>query len=276
MPLSWRLPDDKLLWHGEKDGLYSVRSTYHLLGTDKRVNQPESSSSNHNKMWSKIWSLPLPNKIKNFTWRLAKHIIPTCGNLQRRRVVLDPICPLCFMDQESDDHLFMQCPLVLQVWFASSLGAHPPQCLFNNVVFDPMFVARSAGDFVFEFNGANPALERRFFPVVSLVWETPPPLFLKTNVGVGICNNGQVCWGMVIRNENAEVIFTATKRTDMRADPVLAEALALRWGINVVTDLRLNNAIFEIDVVNVVDCCKGIKSIASIAPFIVDCNELLS
>ncbi|PNY04739.1 Nod factor binding lectin-nucleotide phosphohydrolase [Trifolium pratense] len=34
------------------------------------------------------------------------------------------------------------------------------------------------------------------------------------------------------RNENAEVIFAATKRTDMIADPVLAEVLALRWLAN--------------------------------------------
>ncbi|GAU27247.1 hypothetical protein TSUD_125270 [Trifolium subterraneum] len=87
----------------------------------------------------------------------------------------------------------------------------------------------------------------------------------------------QLLRGVVFRwNENAQVIFAATKRTDMRADPVLAEALALRWGINVVTDLRLNNVIFEIDAVNVVNCCKGFKFIASIDPFIVDCNELLS
>jgi hypothetical protein len=110
----------------KKDGMFSVRSAYHYVGSDKRANQPETSTSNHSKMWSKIWSLPLPNKVKNFIWRLAKQIIPTRGNLQRRRVVLDPICPLCFMDHESDDHLFMQCPLALQVWFASPLGAHPP------------------------------------------------------------------------------------------------------------------------------------------------------
>jgi hypothetical protein len=43
-----------------------------------------------------------------------------------------------------------------------------------------------------------------------------------------------------------------------------------------VIDLRLSNVMFEIDYVNVVNCCKGTKHITSIDPFIVDYIELLS
>lgn len=32
IPLSMRLPVDKIIWHKEKDGKYSVRSAYHVLG----------------------------------------------------------------------------------------------------------------------------------------------------------------------------------------------------------------------------------------------------
>jgi len=38
------------------------------------------------------------------------------------------VCPLCFQEQEVDAHLFMHCPLVLQVWFVSPWGPDHRVC----------------------------------------------------------------------------------------------------------------------------------------------------
>lgn len=50
IPLPWSLPDDKQLWHGEKYGLFSVRSAYHMLTNQRSLHQPEASSS-QGKLW---------------------------------------------------------------------------------------------------------------------------------------------------------------------------------------------------------------------------------
>ncbi|GAU47330.1 hypothetical protein TSUD_291520 [Trifolium subterraneum] len=88
-PLSIRLPADRIIWHWEKDGLYSVRSAYHLLCSERDILMSSPSSSRDDNLWKEIWKAPLPNKIKNFMWRLARNILPTeAGGKMREREVL--------------------------------------------------------------------------------------------------------------------------------------------------------------------------------------------
>lgn len=76
IPLSMRLPADKLVWNWEKDGEYSIRSAYLLLCDAKARLQRGPSNPQRDKLWKEIWRAPIPNKIKNFIWRLAKNIFP--------------------------------------------------------------------------------------------------------------------------------------------------------------------------------------------------------
>jgi hypothetical protein len=66
IPISQRSSEDKLIWHWEKDGDYSVRSAYHLLKDQCNPNLVESSSSHLKQLWKEIWKAPVPNKIKTF------------------------------------------------------------------------------------------------------------------------------------------------------------------------------------------------------------------
>ncbi|XP_024629499.1 uncharacterized protein [Medicago truncatula] len=243
-------------------------------------------------------------------WRLARNIIPTRCNLRRRGVVLDTVCPLCFDADESSNHLFMACPMTLQVWFASPLGFQPPpqtdlnawlqswlsakeplavqlfcvclwkiwffrnQAIFNQVVFEPRMVAASAHDFVSEFNLGNPTRSVDRLQIPAQVWITPPTDFLKANIDAGRDKHGKVTWGLVIRNHESEVLFAATQSPDIMADPLLAETLGLRWGIQTVLELQLSNVMFELDASVVVKCFNGLSTIASISPFISDCHDL--
>lgn len=293
MPLSLRQPEDKLSWPGERNGIYSIKSAYHLLTNDREAQNPESSSTQTSTLWKHIWSSPLPNRIKNFLWRLATNILPTRGNLRRRRVPIDPICPLCFQEAESSEHLFLYCPLAQQVWFSSLLGIKPPpnadllqwlsswfqcknpfaiqllcttlwkiwffrnQSIFNNLAFDPMMVSRAAQDFVFEFSAANQSIEKQTVAQTCDVWLPPPPDFLKINIDAGCNSNGQVSWGLIVRSHTAEVLFAATKMTEIIAEPVVAEALGLRWGLQFAVDKKLNNVMFEIDASVVENCFSG-------------------
>jgi hypothetical protein len=124
IPISQRSPEDKLIWHWEKDGDYSVRSTYHLLKDQCNPNLAESSSSHLKQLWKEIWKAPVSNKIKTFLWRLSKNILPIRENLLKKGILLDPIYPICHNEVESMDHLFLFCDFAKVTWFSSPLGAH--------------------------------------------------------------------------------------------------------------------------------------------------------
>lgn len=228
--------------------------------------------------------------------------------MSRRGVPLDTICPLCFNDLETTDHLFMRCPLVQQVWFLSPLGARPPpdsdsimwllfwleskevlasqlfctllwkiwffrnQTIFKFLPFDPLAVVASANSFVFEFNSAQPKSASNRLRLNS--WEAPPVGYLKVNIDAGCGHDGKVFWGQVIRDHNANVVAAVSKKSDLVADPVVAEVLGFRWGLQVAAERNLSKVIFELDAQVVVNCFHGLSVLASITPFIRDCHDL--
>jgi len=61
-------------------------------------------------------------------WRLAKNILPTRYNLQRKCIVLNTFFPSCHSETETEtvEHLFMKCNLSKLALFASHLGSHTP------------------------------------------------------------------------------------------------------------------------------------------------------
>ncbi|PNY16580.1 ribonuclease H, partial [Trifolium pratense] len=265
IPLSWRLPADKLIWHWEKNGEFSVRSAYHMLSEIRNQNSPEASSSRDHLLWKAIWKVKVPNCIKNFLWRLAKAILPTRSRLEKKGITLDTTCPLCFNDIECNEHLFMHCPLSKQVWFSSPLGLHAPnnvgliswmqlwlsnpdklasqlfsttlwmiwkgrnKLIFKNVKFCPIYVAAASSDFVAEFNSGSCCNESNIVRENPDSWEPPEQAKFKVNIDAGCFSNGTTGWGMIMRNHLGMVDFAATHLEKIKVSPTLAEAMALRW-----------------------------------------------
>lgn len=76
IPISLILPEDKIIWHWEKDGEYSVRSIYHLMCENNNRDNAESSNEKNQKVWKAIWKVLVPNCVRNFLWRLARKSFP--------------------------------------------------------------------------------------------------------------------------------------------------------------------------------------------------------
>ncbi|XVE91255.1 hypothetical protein DITRI_Ditri20bG0139100 [Diplodiscus trichospermus] len=55
-------------------------------------------------------------EIKLFGWRLCKEILPTYGNLQRRRCIADPSCPICEAAVETNLYAVKDCFQAREVW----------------------------------------------------------------------------------------------------------------------------------------------------------------
>jgi hypothetical protein len=65
--------EDKLIWEGEKNGLYTVRAGYRSIMSEVW----NKRSRNLNTNWSAIWNINAPPKTKHLIWRVCKGGIPT-------------------------------------------------------------------------------------------------------------------------------------------------------------------------------------------------------
>ena len=65
IPLSYRHVTDVVVWLHNKDGVYTVRSGYHVARKVLRE-WAESSTSSGQQIWKKLWKVRVPNKMKVF------------------------------------------------------------------------------------------------------------------------------------------------------------------------------------------------------------------
>jgi hypothetical protein len=119
---------DFIAWHYYKKGIFSVKSAYRVA-VDKKARESSSgltssSYAEEGRMsctWKKIWRLPLPNKVLHFLWRVANYSLPLRMKLQRRGMVLDTRCPLCYRMDEDGGHCFLKCKKVKGLWSLAQL-----------------------------------------------------------------------------------------------------------------------------------------------------------
>jgi hypothetical protein len=105
IPLSPRLPPDRLIWKESKDGKFSVRNAYHLGLCINDLSKGQCSRGLEEKLiWKFLWSLKVPNQVKTFSWHACHDILPTKSNLLKRKVIEEDICPCCNLENETLFH----------------------------------------------------------------------------------------------------------------------------------------------------------------------------
>nr|POE95831.1 hypothetical protein CFP56_40144 [Quercus suber]POF03744.1 hypothetical protein CFP56_06662 [Quercus suber] len=87
--LSSRLPDDRQVWTQSTMGCFSVKSAYKIAvdiksGSDSGA---VSDASSLRKFWKHLWRFNVPHKVRHFTWRACKNILPTKDILEKRKVL---------------------------------------------------------------------------------------------------------------------------------------------------------------------------------------------
>lgn len=97
IPLSRRDVPDSFVWLHNKNGMYSIKSRYHVARKVMRKDDWVESSRGigGQQVWKKIWQLHVPNKIEVFKWRACQDILPTRANLVRRKIISDNGCQCC-------------------------------------------------------------------------------------------------------------------------------------------------------------------------------------
>ena len=75
-----------LYWAFEKEGVYTVKSGYKAICEEENLAEASVSNSAATRdLWSGIWKLKVPGKIKHFLWRACTNCLPTKENLLKRK-----------------------------------------------------------------------------------------------------------------------------------------------------------------------------------------------
>jgi ribonuclease HI len=124
--------EDKLVWDGDKDGIYSVRMGYRSLMKETW----ERVANREGKCWERLWRINAPPKCIHLLWRICRGCIPTRSRLIQRHVNCSISCPLCNSGMEDDFHAFFTCANITDCWTVAGLShiIHNRLTLFDNVV----------------------------------------------------------------------------------------------------------------------------------------------
>ncbi|CAL1412758.1 unnamed protein product [Linum trigynum] len=123
IPLPRDTVADKLIWHESRDGLFSLKTAYHLaVRLDKQGGRWRSMASWMDwPSWIRLWNADLPPKLKIFLWQLFHRLLPTTEALIEKKVQVLPRCPVCWAEKETLEHLFLDCPVARSLWEHSGL-----------------------------------------------------------------------------------------------------------------------------------------------------------
>ncbi|KAL0381247.1 UNVERIFIED_CONTAM: hypothetical protein Sangu_0189000 [Sesamum angustifolium] len=84
---------DKLMWHYEKHGRFTVGSAYGVAQEQSKI----AGGSLPGYPWRYIWKSKAPMKVLMFAWRYAKDALPTSVSLSKQGIVVIEGCYGCLV-----------------------------------------------------------------------------------------------------------------------------------------------------------------------------------
>ncbi|XP_030939792.1 uncharacterized protein LOC115964668 [Quercus lobata] len=213
IPLSQNLPEDNLIWIGNKRGVFTVKSAYHIAANlQDGIDVGECSFEDSNAyLWKNLRKLKLPAKIKIFSWRACVDGLSVNVKLVERGIKSDFDYPVCGEEPESLIHALVSCDFALSsIWHNQNLIVH------NECGLSPLQVWEMAKGVVKDFQEANPIYLSTKQPSNG-GWVAPPPGFFKINVdGVSsLDGQGVLGVGVIIRDAKGGVVIALSKALPM-------------------------------------------------------------
>lgn len=96
LPLSYHTTIDRLIWHFDNKGIYTVKSGYYVAHMTENLEKHASSSagmSNTGKLlWNKVWKARVPPKVRVFMWRLLRGNLPTRAAIAKKIFIFETSC----------------------------------------------------------------------------------------------------------------------------------------------------------------------------------------
>ncbi|KAH9666470.1 putative reverse transcriptase/RNA-dependent DNA polymerase [Citrus sinensis] len=265
--------EDELIWHYGKNGQFSVKSGYQTALQIKFPAMPSSSAASKNE-WNIIWSLALPQKIRIFTWRAAKNLLPSAENLWKKKIIQEPTCQVCKMGMENVFHALVACKSAKKVWrlicFEDDINAAHSQdilrisCYSKGKRENPQIMVAKAEVMIAAYKRVHSLVEacsETEQRVPPQTWNPPQDGFVKVNIDAAInFEKNLVGLGVVIRDDSGRVTAAAIKISKFHEDVSYAEAEAMEWGMLVAREAKVKAVIVESDsqgVVNLINNKQG-------------------
>ena len=303
---------DCIVWPRSRDGNYSVKIGYQLLGElENRVEASGSDNSGVRNFWKWLWSLRIPNKIKHFDWCACTDSLPTMANLHRRKVVDSPFCSNCDRARETVCHAIWECDKVLDCWghgFKTLRSLDRGLGSFADLVFSARQQEENVELFIvvawliwnrrnkIHFNEQHMPPEKILEAVVALLtefhgnsverskkkvvrthrWAPPVAGVYKVNYdGAYFADEEKAGIRVMVRNELGQVMGSLAEKIEMPATVEILEAMVARRAMLFMEELGLRYAVFEGDSELVVNALVGhCPDRASIGHIIKDCKSL--
>ncbi|XP_074315550.1 uncharacterized protein LOC141651750 [Silene latifolia] len=123
--------DDSFYWKFSKHGGFTVKSGYYAAamalsnGPISNVDRSRMSAPIVTFCKSKLWKLPISNKLKVFLWKFMANALPVGSEFLKRKMDWQSSCSLCDESSpcvESISHLFRDCSFAKALWFGCPLG----------------------------------------------------------------------------------------------------------------------------------------------------------
>jgi len=139
--------------------------------------------------------------------------------------------------------------------------------VFNGTPTDPICLAQSAVQVVQVHVAATAKLRPTQVCRNRINAETNQVMQHTLSVDAGCFPNGQTGWGMVLKNQEGMVIHSACRLKDIHVDPMLAEAMAVRWALQYATAQGIQSVEVISDALGVVNCVNKNSVVVSIEPW---------
>ncbi|XP_074297442.1 uncharacterized protein LOC141628168 [Silene latifolia] len=114
--LSPNKDDDSWYWGLEKDGVYSVKSTYAMFEGAREADGGASVWKRERWLWNMLWKIAVWPRVKLFFWKLCSEPLATTDNISSRVRGESSLCYFCSSCSESCPHLFRDCGVAKWVW----------------------------------------------------------------------------------------------------------------------------------------------------------------
>ena len=238
------------------------------------------------RLWKGIWSLQIPNKVKNLLWRACRGALPTKEALVRRTIIEDPLCDRYHETQETPLHALCLCKELDTVWEKSAhcqkrreinflnfkellswiltqlsereLFAMVAWGIWNqhnkarlNLVAAPLHqIFQISSERLAEFTACQPfATPMMVRPANRRTrWQPPPADLMKINFNGAVFSSGNATGiGVVIRNNLGQVITSCSQRLSQAYSSTDVEALAAAKAVSFAAEIGITKAVLEGD-----------------------------
>ncbi|GMY05974.1 putative ribonuclease h protein [Fagus crenata] len=287
LPLSVCGTPDTIIWFDSPDGVFSVRSTYHLLLCEEgSALSGCSSSAQAGMLWKSIWGLSLTPSVCNFLWRACSGALPTKIALWKRNVLPKPICDQCRTGVEDALHALWSCPELVSVWskeswlgpllsqtfldFTDLISTVLSSCskresaLFGSLAWliwhvrNKKRLQQSGGtleginqgvnDRVEEFTALRSSGPIQTTPKTHPLWSPPPPGCLKVNYdGAVFSEANKGGIGVIIRNDRGLPMIYLSQKIPYPGSSILMEVLALCRALLLEIEMGFRSVVMEGD-----------------------------